>query len=130
VGIGNNPAQLLTALSVLQGISEMSSHMQTGYLRKNGELVVTRQNPFFSAVSPTDAINTHFGKSFGLGTFLEGGYRFHLSWCRARRLPSHQTRSRQGMAELKVGRLYGSVDQYLCQEAYTVVPALNLLLLS
>jgi hypothetical protein len=119
VGSADHAGQLLTTLSVLQGISEMSSHMQTGYLRRNGELVATCQSPFFSAVSP-DAINTHFGKGFGQGGFLEGGYRFHLSWCRARRLPSHRARSRQGMEELKVGRLYGSADQYLCQEAYTV----------
>jgi hypothetical protein len=125
-GRGCHRSPSLILVSLLQGISEFSSHMQPGFLRRNGELVMTYQNPFFSAVSPTDAINMHLGKSFGAGLFLEGGYRFHLSWCRSRRLPSNRSRSRQGPEELKVGRLYGSADQYLCQEAYTVSSFLKL----
>jgi len=105
----------------MQGLSEMSNHMRFGYLRRYGELSLTYRNPFFSAVSPTDAINMHLGKSHGQAMFLGGGFRFHLSWCRARRLEPHHVRSRQGAEELKVGQLYGSTEQFLCQEAYTVV---------
>lgn len=104
----------------MQGISEMSSHMRFGYLRRYGELSLTYRNPFFSAVSPTDAINMHLGKGAGQAMLIGGGYRFHLSWFRARRLESHRARSRQGTEELKVGQLYGSTEQFLCQEAYTV----------
>jgi hypothetical protein len=105
----------------MQGLSEMSDHMRFGYLRRYGELSLTYRNPFFSAVSPTDAINMHLGKIFGQAMLLGGGYRFHLSWYRARRLELHRVRSRQGAEELKVGQLYGSSEQFLCQEAYTVV---------
>jgi hypothetical protein len=108
--------------SIMQGLSEMSDHMRYGYLRRYGELTLTYRNPFFSAVSPTDAINMHLGKSFGQAMLLGGGYRFHLSWCRARRLEANRVRSRQGAEELKVGQLYGSTEQFLCQEAYTVGP--------
>jgi hypothetical protein len=62
----------------------------------------------------------HLGKSFGQATLVGGGYSFHLSWCRARHLEPHRVRSRQGAEELKVGQLYGSTEQFLCQEAYTV----------
>jgi hypothetical protein len=106
--------------SIMQGLSEMSDHMRYDYLRRYGELTLTYRNPFFSAVSPTDAINMHLGKSFGQAMLLGGGYRFHLSWCRARRLEANRVRSRQGAEELKVGQLYGSTEQFLCQEAYTV----------
>ncbi len=98
----------------------MSDHMKYGYLRRYGDLTLTYRNPFFAAISPTDAINMHLGKSFGQAMHIGGGYRFHLSWCRARRIETDRVRSRQGAAELKVGQLYGSTEQFLCQEAYTV----------
>lgn len=76
--------------------------------------------PFLGDIWADSAVNMHLGQSFGEAMSVGSGYRFHLSWFRVTYSMWDLTRPRYGLGESKFGRLYGSADTSMCQEAYTV----------
>lgn len=102
-------------LILLQGLSEMGDQLKRRYL-----LSGLARTPFLSDFRADGAISMHLGNSFGEGAYIGGVYRFHLSWYRVKALPKGSPWSRLGPGELKVGQLYGSTNEQLFQESFTI----------